>query len=249
QRLMDKWFWRGLRLLSLVAAMMDYMLPKRVMSWAEAWQIYGEDNGQALFHDLARYGIKEPKGWQDAGKARDHISHQFMLALYHWSFGTSFHGWVPSDSEMDWLSKKYPDTFDKYYRPRWNHFRKLEEAGTPFQNYGLPKLCQTCQLPCLFTEPDDPLTLSNREVDYNGEHYHFCSDHCKDIFEYEPEKFVHAWLPINQIFQGTSGGGGLDNWMKWTALVPGQDNGLFEGSQDQKNFEAWNRQATSNADA
>src|SRR6266571_1832087 len=29
----DKWFWRAYRLLGLVAAMMDYMLPKKVMSW------------------------------------------------------------------------------------------------------------------------------------------------------------------------------------------------------------------------
>jgi hypothetical protein len=38
--------------------MMDYMLPKRVMSWKEAWEIYFEQNGGALFKDLARYGIR-----------------------------------------------------------------------------------------------------------------------------------------------------------------------------------------------
>ncbi|MDP3326032.1 MAG: phenol 2-monooxygenase, partial [Hydrogenophaga sp.] len=45
----DKWFWRGYRLLTLVAMMQDYMLPKRVMSWKEAWEMYAEENGGALF--------------------------------------------------------------------------------------------------------------------------------------------------------------------------------------------------------
>lgn len=246
QRWLDKWFWRGLRLLSLVGTMMDYMLPKRVMSWAEAWNIYGEENGGALFKDLARYGIRKPTGWEDASKGRDHISHQFMLGLYQWSFGTAFHGWIPTDEEFDWLSEKYPDTFDRYYRPRWDHIRKLEAAGTRYQNYGLPMLCQTCQLPCLFTEPDDPTTLGHREREHQGERYHFCSDHCRAIFDHEPEKYVQAWLPMNQLTQGTSGGGGLENWMKYVNLVDGQDNGDFAGSQDQRNFAMWKHNAASN---
>ena len=61
QKWLDKWFWRGTRLLSLVAMMMDYMLPNKVMSWKEAWEVYFEDAGGALFKDLARYGIRMPK--------------------------------------------------------------------------------------------------------------------------------------------------------------------------------------------
>jgi hypothetical protein len=55
------WFWRGYRLLGLVSMMMDYMLPKRVMSWQEAWEMYFEEAGGALFEDLSRYGIRLPK--------------------------------------------------------------------------------------------------------------------------------------------------------------------------------------------
>jgi len=36
QKWLDKWLWRGYRLLTLVAMMMDYMLPQKVMSWQEA---------------------------------------------------------------------------------------------------------------------------------------------------------------------------------------------------------------------
>ncbi|MGX1802256.1 phenol 2-monooxygenase, partial [Brevundimonas naejangsanensis] len=71
----DKWFWRGYRLLSLVGMMMDYMLPKKVMSWGEAWETYYEQAGGALFADLARYGIREPK-YADVAKAeKGHMTH------------------------------------------------------------------------------------------------------------------------------------------------------------------------------
>ena len=241
----DKWFWRGFRVLGLVSTMMDYMLPKRVMSWREAWEIYGEENGGALFKDLARYGIRAPKGWSDAGEAIDHMSHQFMLGLYQWSFGTAFHSWIPSDDDMEWLSAKYPTTFDKYYRPRWNHIKKLAAAGTPFKNFGLAKLCQTCQLPVVFTEPGDPTMLCNRETVYKGEKYHFCSDGCQDIFDHEPEKYVQAWLPMPALFQDPFSGD-IGAWMNWVGLQDGVDNGDFVGSQDERNFEKWRGMATSN---
>ncbi|MDI4665629.1 YHS domain-containing protein [Xanthobacter autotrophicus] len=242
----DKWFWRGFRVLGLVSTMMDYMLPKRVMSWREAWQIYGVENGGALFRDLSRYGIRPPKHWDDAEKAIDHMSHQFMLGLYQWSFGTAFHSWIPSDDDMAWLSAKYPTTFDKYYQPRWTHIKTLAAAGTPFKNYGLAKLCQCCQLPCVFTEPDDPTKLCHRETVYKGEIYHFCSDGCQEVFEAEPEKYVQAWLPMPQLFQAPIKGD-LGAWMDWVSLRDGADNGDYSVSQDRQNFEAWRGLATSNS--
>ena len=98
----------------------------------------------------------------------------------------------------------------------------------------------------LFTEPGDPTTLCHRETHYKEERYHFCSDHCQEIFEHEPEKYIQAWLPMNQLFQGTCGGGTLEGWMEWVHLVPGQDNGNFEGSQDQANFQKWKGQVSAN---
>ena len=241
----DKWFWRGFRVLGLVSTMMDYMLPKRVMSWREAWNIYGVENGSALFKDLARYGIRAPKGWDDAEAAIDRMSHQLMLGLYQWKFGTSFHVWIPSDEDMDWLAKKYPTTFDKYYRPRWNHIKQMVAAGKPFNNFGLPKLCQCCQLPTIFTEPNDPSLICHRESVYKGERYHFCSDGCKDVFDNEPEKYIQAWLPMPGLMQDPLNGD-LAGWMDWVFLKNGQDNGDYADSQDRQNFEQWRAQATSN---
>jgi hypothetical protein len=34
---------------------------------------------------------------------------------------------MPSEEEMAWLSEKYPDTFDKYYRPRFEHWREQQQ--------------------------------------------------------------------------------------------------------------------------
>lgn len=240
----DKWFWRGFRVLGLVSAMMDYMLPKRVMSWREAWNIYGQENGGALFRDLARYGIRKPAGWDDAEASIDHMSHQFMLALHHWNFGTAFHTWIPSEEEMTWLSAKYPDTFDRYYRPRWEYMRGIEEQGPQFHNFGLAKLCQVCQLPCVFTEPDDPSVLWQRETEYKGERYHFCSDGCQQIFANEAEKYVQAWMPMQALFSELEGN--VPAWMDWAGLINEGDNLNFHGSADEKNFNAWRGLSTTN---
>ena len=110
QRWIDKWFWRGYRLLTIVAMMQDYMLPKRGLSWKEAWEMYAESNGGALFKDLARYGIREPKGWADACDGKHHISHQAWNTFYNYNAAAPFHTWVPTDEELAWLSEKYPES-------------------------------------------------------------------------------------------------------------------------------------------
>ncbi|HMZ84098.1 MAG TPA: aromatic/alkene/methane monooxygenase hydroxylase/oxygenase subunit alpha [Rhodocyclaceae bacterium] len=256
QRWIDKWTWRGVRLLTIVAMLMDYMLPKRVMSWKEAWEVYFEENGMALFNDLARYGIKVPDCAALIKKEKDHISHQAWNAFYTAGMITNFHTWLPSEDEMNWLSSKYPDSFDKYYRPRFEYYRQREKEGKRFYNKTLPMLCQVCQIPMLFTEGDDPTLISYRQIEHKGDKYHFCSDHCQHIFEHEPEKYVEAWLPAHQIYQGNCfaeaadptapGFDPLKSVLDYWHLDFGRDNLDFEGSEDQKNFAAWRQQATTN---
>ncbi|PZU51720.1 MAG: phenol 2-monooxygenase [Thauera sp.] len=256
QRWIDKWCWRGVRLLSIVAMMMDYMLPKRVMSWKEAWEIYFEENGGALFKDLARYGIKMPACAEQIRQEKEHLSHQVWSTFYNYSGATDFHTWMPTEEEMQWLSQKYPDTFDKYYRPRFEFWREQQEKGNRFYNKTLPMLCQTCQIPMAFTEPGDPTKICYRERSYKGNKYHFCSDHCRHIFDNEPEKYVQAWLPVHQIYQGNCFPEGTDPTapgfdplaavLEYYRLNVGHDNGEFEGSEDHRNFEAWRGMAKRN---
>ena len=157
---------------------------------------------------------------------------------------------------MDWLSQKYPNSFDKYYRPRLEFWREEAKKGNRFYNKTLPMLCQTCQIPMIFTEPGDPTQICYREVDYKDNKYHFCSDGCKEIFEHEPEKYIQSWLPVHQIYQGNCFNEGVDPTaegfdplaavLDYYHLNFGRDNLDFEGSEDQKNFDAWRGMATKN---
>jgi len=256
QKWIDKWAWRGIRVLSLVATMMDYMLPKRVMSWKEAWEIYFEQNGGALFNDLAKYGIKVPDCITQCTVDKEHLSHQLWLTLCTHGHAMGLHTWLPNAEEMGWLSAKYPNTFDKYYRPRFDKLREMADKGERFYTNTLPMLCQVCQIPMLFTEPDDPTKICYRESDYKGEKYHTCSDGCKHIFDDEPEKYIQSWLPVHQIYQGNCWPEGTDptvegfdplaKYLEWCRIENGKDNGDYEGSGDQANFAAWRGVAIQN---
>ncbi|MDH4608408.1 aromatic/alkene/methane monooxygenase hydroxylase/oxygenase subunit alpha [Pseudomonas sp. BN102] len=240
QRWIDKWFWRGYRLLTLVGMMMDYMLPNKVMSWAEAWEVYYEQAGGALFKDLERYGIRPPKYVEQTTIGKEHISHQAWSIFYQYSQATNFHTWIPTDEELDWLSAKYPDTFDRIYRPRYEHWREMQARGERFYNNTLPMLCQVCQIPLGFTEPDADTTLSHRSVEHGGERFHFCSDGCCDIFQYEPEKYVQAWLPVHQILQGNCGGADVEAVVRdYYNIAFGEDNFDYQGSPEHRRWRQW----------
>ena len=242
QRWVDKWFWRGYKVLGLVAMMMDYMLPKRIMSWKEAWEIYYTQAGGALFEDLARYGLRPPKYHDIATADAEHISHQNWSIFYNYTHAAAFHTWLPSDEEMAWLSEKYPDSFDKYYRPRFEQWAKMEAEGNRFYNNGLPQLCTTCQIPMAYTEPGDPTTICYRTSEYKGDTYHFCSDGCKDIFDHEPEKYSQSWLPVHQIFQGNCGGADVGEVLAWYNMNIGADNMDQNVSPEQALWEEWQGQ-------
>ena len=107
QKWLDKWLWRGYRLLTLVAMMMDYMLPQKVMSWQEAWELYFEDAGGSLFKDLERYGIKMPDYTETIKQEKEHLSHQAWWIFYQYTHAAAFHTWTPTAEEMDWLIPIY----------------------------------------------------------------------------------------------------------------------------------------------
>ena len=163
----------------------------------------------------------------------------------------AFHTWLPSEDEMAWLASKYPDTFERYYRPRFEHWAQVEKdpgEGRWFNQF-LPMLCQTCQIPMLFTEPGDPTQICFREASYLGQKYHFCSDHCQRIFEHEPKKYSQAWLPVHQIYQGacypedinpaSPGDSPVREVLRYYGIEGGADNGDFMTSPDRRHFAEW----------
>jgi len=220
--------------------------------------MYAEENGGALFKDLARYGIREPKGWKDACEAKDHISHQAWSTFYQNTHAAAFHTWLPNDGEMAWLDEKYPDTFNRYYKARFDHWKSVEKTEGRWFNQVLPMLCQICTIPMFFTEPGDPTQISYHETTYHGMKYHFCSGHCKEIFEHEPRKYVQTWLPVHQIYQGncypedinpeSPGDSPVREVLRFYGVKGGEDNGDFNTSHDRNNFSQWSGRPTNSED-
>ena len=245
QRWIDKWFWRGYRVTALIAQMLDYMLPRKVMSWKEAFDLYFEQQMLGgLFVDLAYYGITPPKFVEQAIEEKEILSHQVYWTLYQFSHAAAFSTSIPTDEHLEWLSANYPK-FDELYRPLWEKEKKNVAAGGRHFARGLPELCSVCQVPMLFTEPGDPTTICQRHSDYNGERFNFCSDGCQSIFDHEPEKYVQAWLPVHQIFQGNCGGPTIPDVLGWYKMTP-DDGGEYLGSKDNQNWKAWHNMADAN---
>jgi phenol/toluene 2-monooxygenase (NADH) P3/A3 len=223
--------------------MMDYMLPKPVMSWNEAFELYFEDQMLGgLFPDLEYYGIKPPRHVDDAIAEKDKLSHEIYRILHNFSFAAALTTQTPSETHMAWLSEQYPRTFDRYYRPVWEKHRRIEASGGRVFFQGLPQLCQVCQVPIAFSEAFDPTQICLRRSEFRGETFHTCSDGCKWIFGREPEKYVQAWLPVHQIHQGDCGGRSIPEVLAWYGIQDG-DNGEYKGSPDQQAWASWHADA------
>ena len=239
----DKWFWRGYRLLGLVACMQDYFLPKKVMSWKEAFELYLERQMlDGLFPDLEYYGITPPRHVEQAITEKEYMSHQVFWILYQFSHAAAFTTTIPHDEEMDWMAEQYPETFNQHYRPMYLKAREMQQQGKRFFNGGLPMLCQVCQIPMGFTEPGNPGVQSQRHSHYEGERFNTCSDGCKWIFDREPWKYRQAWLPVHQIYQGNCGGATIPEVLDWYNVQPG-DGGEYLDSPDAKNWDKWHSAA------
>ena len=242
QEWVDKWFWRGYRVTGIVAQMLDYQLPRPVMSWKEAFELYFEQQMMGgLFKDLELYGIKPPKHVEQAIWEKDHLSHWLHDTFYQFSHAANFTTTVPNEEHMEWLAQAYPDTFDELYRGKWEEMRKLDQEGKRFQYPGLPQLCQVCQIPMVYSVHGDPTTKAQFTSEHEGEHYHTCSEGCKWIFDRQPEKYRQAWLPVHQIYQGNCGGPTLPDVLNWYGFQEG-DSGEYVGSIDQKNWARWHQQ-------
>jgi phenol hydroxylase P3 protein len=239
QAWIDKWFWRGYRCHRPGRPDARLHAARKVMSWKEAFELYFEEQMLGgLFQDLAFYGIRPPMHVDDAIAEKEILSHQVYWTLYQFSHAAAFTTTVPDADAQKWLSENYTETFDQLYKPLWDKEAKNIEAGGRHFVRGLPQLCQVCQVPMLFTEPGDPTTLCQRESVYNGEKFQTCSDGCQWIFEREPEKYVQAWLPVHQIYQGNCGGPTVPDVLTWYGIQDG-DGGEYKGSVDDRNWQKW----------
>ena len=130
-----------------------------------------------------------------------------------------------------------------------------EKAGNRFNNKTQPMNCQVCANTIKYNEPGNPMETCFRETVYQGETFHFCSDHCQEIFAEEPEKYIQTYISSHQALQGNCAPEGVDTHAPdfnpgdhiadYWRLDP-RATGDFNGSEDQKNFAAWRDQATKN---
>jgi phenol hydroxylase P3 protein len=240
---LEKWMWRGYRVTLLAGVLMDYFLPKKLMSWREALELYFEQqvvNG--LLKDLELYGVKPLKSAEYALKEVNTAVHDVYWTLFSFTHAAAFHTWIPEESHLDWLCEKYPDAFPTYYRPRWEKVRQMKEKeGVRFYYPGLPQLCTVCQFPVLFVDPEDPRRFVFRYSVYRGEIYHFCSEFCKWIFDREPEKYIQSWLPVHEIYAGRCGGPTVPDVLSWYGFE-GDNMDYFE-SEDYRNWSEWHKEA------
>ncbi len=245
----DKWFWRGFRLMSFVAMAQDYLLTLHSSSWQSHWTQYVEGAGAALFADLADLGLRRPAGWDDACDAKSHLSHQTFSGFYGHTSNTAFHTWAPADEELDWLHAEYPESFRRYYRPRFEYYREQHVAGTHWRNPATPLLCRTCHFPTWFTQPGQARRVSAVEATIDGRPEHFCSDHCRNIFETNPAKYRQSRLATDAVLAGAGSASvyeaaqlGFDVFAATLAAAkirPGVDGGEFTDSADDRHFRDW----------
>jgi phenol hydroxylase P3 protein len=62
------------------------------------------------------------------------------------------------------------------------------------------------------------------------------------VFENEPEKYVQAWLPVHQIFQGNCGGATVPEVLEWYKFQP-EDGGDYFDSLDYRRWQEWHGNA------
>ena len=176
------------------------------MSWKEAFELYFEKQMLGgLFPDLAllRHHARR-KHVEQAIAEKEHLSPPGVRHLLPVQpRGGLHHDWMPDADEMEWLSEKYPDTFDQLYRPRWEKLARAARSRAGASSRGA-----AAAVPGL-PDPDGVHRAGRPDQDRcpraastTARSSTLCSDGCKWIFEREPEKYVQAWLPVHQIYQG-----------------------------------------------
>ena len=161
----DKWFWRGYRLLGLVAAMMDYMLPEEdheleggLRALLREADARGALPGPGVLRDPPaaahragdrREGVHQPPGLLDP-----------LPVQPRGAFNTTVP--PPRGARLDVArSTRTPSTGTT--GRCGSAPAASQEQGKRFFFQGLPMLCQVCQIPMGFTEPGDPTTLCVRD--------------------------------------------------------------------------------------
>ena len=213
---LDKWYWRGYRMFSVISMLVDYYPRIRPISWKKAFETYVEEqvfNG--LFKDLRKYGITLPKFAGDSIKEKEYYSHTVFRILDQYKMANPYRSFKLQEDDYEWLHNEYPK-FDQFAPI----LRRNEEDVFANTSPGLPAVCSVCQLPAEFPNPDSPLELWTQYSEYNGHTYMTCSPGCKHVFDREPEKYTQSWWPAEAYLSGELGEDPIAGMFKYSGLSP-----------------------------
>ena len=219
QYLVDKMWWRCWRLfLALSGTAMEYLAPvsARTRSFKE---FMTEWVTEQFMKNLAEFDLEKPWFWDLFTEELDYAHHSFQLGLYTYRTTLWFDVAMPDAAEREWLNAKYP-RWEETYGALWDQLERRWEAGgeAGTLSYGLPALCNLCQLPALFIRPGRNTACT---LEMGGRRYLFCSEPCRWIFEREKSRFADHKSVVDRIVAGEAPGKltDLHTWMGLQAPV------------------------------
>jgi len=222
QYLVDKMWWRCWRVfLALTGTAMEYLTPlgARARSFKE---FMTEWVTEQFIKNLAEFDLEKPWFWDLFVEELDYAHHSFQLGLYTYRTTLWFDVASPSAAERSWLNDNYP-RWNDLYGPLWDRLEGRWQGGgeTNTLSYGLPALCNLCQLPTLFIRPGRNTACT---LEMHGRRYLFCSEPCRWIFQQEPQRFAGHKSVVDRIVAGEAPGKLID-LLEWMGLTAPAENG------------------------
>jgi toluene monooxygenase system protein A len=222
QYLIDKTWWRCWRLfLALTGTAMEYLAPvsARTRSFKE---FMTEWVTEQFMKNLAEFDLEKPWFWDLFMEELDYAHHSFQLGLYTYRTTLWFDVAMPDRAEREWLNEKYPQ-WNETYGALWEELERRWQTGGEANtlSYGLPALCNLCQLPALFIRPGRNTACT---IEMGGRRYLFCSEPCRWIFEQEKSRFADHTSVVDRIVAGDAPGK-LTDLHRWMGLQAPAETG------------------------
>ena len=135
-----------------------------------------------LFQDLAYYGIRPPLIRRAGRRGEGDPSHQVYWTLYQFSHAAAFSTSIPTDEHMGGSANPQ---VRRSHRPLWEKEKANIAAVAAISPrsagavHGLPD-------PDALHRAGRPDRRSASGRTFEDEHFNFCSDGCKNIFDHEP---------------------------------------------------------------
>jgi len=158
QKWIDKWFWRGYRLLSIRSDDDGlHAFPKKIMSWKEAWGNVFRGGWRRFVQDLSATasGSRNITRWRSRRKITTASGvERPSISIVMRRLSTL---WLPTEAESAWFAEKYPESFNRS-TSRAMTMGQGRPKESAFYNNGCPggQLCRVCHDPHHSSRAGDP---------------------------------------------------------------------------------------------